>query len=65
MEHRETALDVLATLFTGILAVTQFRRDEEGKQRKMYSLRHTAIVRSVRKGMRIEMIAQIRAPVLT
>jgi hypothetical protein len=57
MEDRETALDVLATQFTGILAITQLRRDYEDKPRTMYSLRHPATVRSIQKGLPIEMIA--------
>ena len=55
--NRDTALDMLATQFTALLAITQLRKDDEGKPRTMYSLRHTAIVRSIRKGLPIEMIA--------
>ncbi len=57
LANRDTALDMLATQFTALLAITQLRKDDEGKPRTMYSLRHTAIVRSIRKGLPIEMIA--------
>lgn len=57
LENRETALDRLGTQFTAILAMAQLRTDDEGKPRTMYSLRHTAIVRSIHKGLAIETIA--------
>ena len=57
LENRETALDRLATQFTAILELAQLRKDDEGKPRSMYSLRHTAIVRSIHKGLAIETIA--------
>jgi integrase len=56
-ENRDTALDMLATQFTAVLEMAKLRQDDEGKPRTMYSLRHTAIVRSIRKGLPIEMIA--------
>lgn len=56
-ENRETALDALASQFTALLELSGLRRDEEGKPRTLYSLRHTAIVRSIKKGLRLEMIA--------
>jgi integrase len=57
LENRETALDMLASQFTAILEMAKLRQDDEGKPRTMYSLRHTAIVRSIHKGLPIEMIA--------
>ncbi len=56
-ENRETALDALASQFTALLELSGLRRDEEGKPRTLYSLRHTAIVRSIKKGLPLEMIA--------
>ena len=57
LANRETALDMLATQFTAVLEMAQLRKDDEGKPRTMYSLRHTCIVRSIHKGVPIEMIA--------
>ena len=57
LENRETALDRLGTQFTAILLLAQLRKDDEGKPRTMYRLRHTAIVRSIHKGLAIETIA--------
>ena len=57
LANRETALDRLGTQFTAILMMADLRRDDEGKPRSMYSLRHTAIVRSIHKGLAIELIA--------
>lgn len=57
LKNRETALDKLGTQFTAILEMAQLRKDDEGKPRSMYSLRHTAIVRSIHKGLAIELIA--------
>ena len=56
-ENRETALDALASQFTALLELSGLRRDEEGKPRTLYSLRHTAIVRAIKKGLPLEMIA--------
>lgn len=57
LPNRETALDKLATQFTAVLEMAGLRKDDEGKPRTLYSLRHTAIVRSIRKGLAIELIA--------
>jgi hypothetical protein len=57
LTNRETALDKLATQFTAVLEMANLRKDDEGKPRTMYSLRHTAIVRSIHKGLPIELIA--------
>src|SRR5450432_2303506 len=57
MANRESALDALATQFTALLEMTNLRQDAEGKPRTLYSLRHTAIVRSIQKGLPLEMIA--------
>lgn len=56
-ENRETALDALASQFTALLELSGLRRDEEGKPRTLYSLRHTAIVSAIKKGLPLEMIA--------
>ncbi len=57
LANRETALDRLGTQFTAILMMADLRKDDEGKPRSLYSLRHTAIVRSIHKGLAIELIA--------
>ena len=57
MENRDTALDALATQFTALLEMAKLRQDAEGKPRTLYSLRHTAIVHSIHKGLPLEMIA--------
>jgi hypothetical protein len=55
-ENRKTALDALASEFTARLELSGLRWDEEGKPRTLYSLRHTAIVRSIKKDLPLEMI---------
>jgi integrase len=57
MQNRETALNGLATQFTALLEIAGLRQDAEGKPRTLYSLRHTAIVHSIHKGLPLEMIA--------
>ena len=57
MENRSSAMDALASQFTAILEITGMRQDAEGKPRTLYSLRHTAIVHSIQKGLPLEMIA--------
>lgn len=57
LENRDTALDALGTQFTALLEITGLRQDAEGKPRTLYSLRHTAIVHSIHKGLPLEMIA--------
>lgn len=57
MENRDTALDSLGSQFTALLEMTGLRKDAEGKPRTLYSLRHTAIVHSIHKGLPLEMIA--------
>lgn len=57
MENRTSAMDALASQFTALLEVTGLRQDVEGKPRTLYSLRHTAIVHSIQKGLPLEMIA--------
>ena len=47
----------MASQFTALLELSGLRRDEEGKPRTLYSLRHTAIVRAIKKGLPLEMIA--------
>ena len=57
MENRSSAMDALASQFTAILEIAGMRQDAEGKPRTLYSLRHTAIVHSIQKGLPLEMIA--------
>ena len=57
IENRDTALDALGSQFTALLEMTGLRQDAEGKPRTLYSLRHTAIVHSIHKGLPLEMIA--------
>lgn len=57
MENRDSALDALGSQFTALLEMTGLRQDAEGKPRTLYSLRHTAIVHSIHKGLPLEMIA--------
>ncbi len=57
MENRTSAMDTLASQFTAILEIAGLRQDAEGKPRTLYSLRHTAIVHSIQKGLPLEMIA--------
>ena len=55
--NRDTALQNISTQFAAILAITGMSKDRHGKPRTLYSLRHTAIVRSLRKGIPIELVA--------
>jgi len=55
--NRDTALDNLATQFTMVLEDCNLRTDKDGKPRTLYSLRHTAIVQSIQKGLSLELIA--------
>lgn len=57
VENRESAMNALATQFMALLEIAGMRRDEESKPRTLYSLRHTAIVHSIHKGLPLEMIA--------
>jgi len=57
MENRTSAMDALASQFTALLEIAGLRQDAEGKPRTLYSLRHTAIVHSIQKGLPLEMIA--------
>ena len=54
---RDSALKSLSTQFSAILAMTGMEQDRHGKPRTLYSLRHTAIVGSLRKGIPIELVA--------
>jgi hypothetical protein len=56
-ENRDTALQNLSTQFSAVLKMAGMDWDRHGKPRTLYSLRHTAIVRSLRKGVPIELIA--------
>jgi hypothetical protein len=56
-KNRESALQNLSTQFNAVLAMTGMERDKYNKPRTLYSLRHTAIVRSLRKGVPIELVA--------
>ncbi|MBW8618118.1 MAG: phage integrase SAM-like domain-containing protein [Hyphomicrobiales bacterium] len=55
--HRDSALKNLSTQFSAILAMIGMEEDRHGKPRTLYSLRHTAIVGSLRKGIPIELVA--------
>jgi integrase len=54
---RDSALQNLSTQFSAVLRMSGMDKDRHGKPRTLYSLRHTAIVRSLRKGVPIELIA--------
>jgi hypothetical protein len=43
-ENRTYAMDVIRRLFRNILDETNLQRDEKGRLRKVYSLRHTALM---------------------
>ena len=55
--NRDTALQNLSSQFAAILHIAGMTEDRHGKPRTLYSLRHTAIVRSLRKGIPIELVA--------
>ena len=55
--NRDTALQNLSSQFAAILHMAGMTEDRHGKPRTLYSLRHTAIVRSLRKGIPIELVA--------
>ena len=55
--NRESALENISTQFTALLEMTNLRTDSEGKPRALYSMRHTAIVQAIRKGLPIPLIA--------
>lgn len=57
VDNRDTALQNLSSQFAAILQMSGKAVDRHGKPRTLYSLRHTAIVRSLRKGIPIEMVA--------
>lgn len=54
---RDSALQNLSTQFSAVLRMSGMEQDRHGKPRTLYSLRHTAIVRSLRKGVPIELVA--------
>ena len=54
---RDSALQNLSSQFSAVLRMSGMDQDRHGKPRTLYSLRHTAIVRSLRKGVPIELIA--------
>lgn len=54
---RDSALQNLSSQFSAVLRLSGMDKDRHGKPRTLYSLRHTAIVRSLRKGVPIELIA--------
>jgi Phage integrase SAM-like domain len=57
MENREYALKELTRQFNAILEITNLKKDNQNKQRTLYSLRHTAIVAAIRSGIPIPIIA--------
>jgi integrase len=54
---RDSALQNISSQFSAVLRMSGMEQDRHGKPRTLYSLRHTAIVRSLRKGVPIELIA--------
>lgn len=56
-KNREYALKELTRQFNAILEMTNLKVDSFGKQRTLYSLRHTAIVTALRSGIPIAVIA--------
>ena len=59
MKNRDSALAMLTNQFTAVLEITELKQDAEGKNRTLYSLRHTAIVAAIRQGVPISIIAPI------
>ena len=57
MANRDSALAMLTNQFTAVLEMSGLKEDEEGKNRTLYSLRHTAIVAAIRQGVPISIIA--------
>ena len=57
MANRDSALAMLTNQFTAVLEMSGLKRDAEGKNRTLYSLRHTAIVQAIRDGIPISIIA--------
>jgi len=57
MLNRDYALKELARQFTAILHITGLKTDTHGKERTLYSLRHTAIVTALRLGIPNQLIA--------
>ena len=55
--NRDYALKELARQFTAILHITGLKTDKHGKERTLYSLRHTAIVTALRLGIPNQLIA--------
>lgn len=57
MKNRDSALAMLTNQFTAVLEMSGLKTDDEGKNRTLYSLRHTAIVAAIRQGVPISIIA--------
>ena len=57
IQNRDYALKELARQFTAILQITALKTDQQGNERTLYSLRHTAIVTALRLGIPIQLIA--------
>ena len=57
MKNRDSALAMLTNQFTAVLEMAELKQDAEGKNRTLYSLRHTAIVTAIRQGVPISIIA--------
>lgn len=57
MANRDSALAMLTNQFTAVLEMSGLKVDDEGKNRTLYSLRHTAIVAAIRQGVPISIIA--------
>ena len=57
LEHREYALKGLARQFEVVLRQSGLKKDREGKNRTLYSLRHTGITRAIRDGLSYDVVA--------
>jgi Phage integrase SAM-like domain len=57
MKNRDSALAMLTNQFSAVLDMSGLKADAEGKNRTLYSLRHTAIVTAIRQGVPISIIA--------
>jgi hypothetical protein len=57
LENRDYALKGLARQFEVVLRESGLKTDREGKNRTLYSLRHTGITRAIRDGLSFDIIA--------
>ena len=57
LENRDYALKRLARQFEIVLRESGLKKDREGKNRTLYSLRHTGITRAIRDGLSFDVVA--------